>query len=635
MFLGKLDAFHVNDDAEIKPVNLLVNYFEPHGGGHRVRQQRLELVIHVDGQLFRELLGPLRKFFRELPGNAGLESAHLGIIGEAHFFQQAGNGIEVLPDEAQQGLVFHGLLVSDVPAVLAEFFRAVAGSVPGAYFTEHVLRFRGGEAADNLHVKGAAEVNVHHAVLHAGGKGSADLAQEFHPFKAVDDLLGNGIAGFHFRALQPAGGAREHGFVRLVQLLLAGKLADGVGDVDAGGRGELEGVAVRLNGVVLANPLERFVHHLEIIFIQVHQVAFQGGLVEKLVHQGARGFLVQVQRQGVFRTGVIGQGYKEDFRLGIHAHGSAFMQVFQMFQILLFPDGNPVLLQGMAVFEMALVDGGNEPHEQLSAGRLRGSFIHGLDAVIPSAYFTGTLPFVNLALNFFQVRDGFHEFRVGQAPLVEGVGDVIPEFKDVRGRHGPQFQRVIADDFPAGIQAHHVMVMDFLLNGETAVALLQLADVIRFLVIQFAAQLLFQNIQQGNVVKFVRGLRKILAAVHAFQHGGVHGRSGQILVFRGASPEPPVALEAEVHAVYAVRIFHTALNIQMIAKDLRNRSVFLELLAAQTDFFRKGIEKVQGSPIRVKCHAHNIRLSYKNWKQAFLVKGRYRSMHFTMAQKAD
>ena len=76
---------------------------------------------------------------------------------------------------------------------------------------------------------------------------------------------------------------------------LAGKLADGVGDVDAGGRGELEGVAVRLNGVVLANPLERFVHHLEIIFIQVHQVAFQGGLVEKLVHQGARGFLVQVQ----------------------------------------------------------------------------------------------------------------------------------------------------------------------------------------------------------------------------------------------------------------------------------------------------------------------------------------------------
>lgn len=101
------------------------------------------------------------------------------------------------------------------------------------------------------------------------------------------------------------------------------------------------------------------------------------------------------------------------------------------------------------------------------------------------------------------------------------------------------------------------------------------------------------------------------------------------------APNPPVALEAEVHAVYAVRIFHTALNIQMIAKDLRNRSVFLELLAAQTDFFRKGIEKVQGSPIRVKCHAHNIRLSYKNWKQAFLVKGRYRSMHFTMAQKAD
>ena len=73
----------------------------------------------------------------------------------------------------------------------------------------------------------------------------------------------------------------------------------------------------------------------------------------------------------------------------------------------------------------------------------------------------------------------------------------------------------------------------------------------------------------------------------------------------------------------------------MIAKNLRDCAIFLELLAAQPDFFRKGIEKVQSSPVRVKCHAHNIRLSYKNWKQTFPVKGRYRSMHFTMAQKAD
>ena len=406
-------------------------------------------------------------------------------------------------DEAQQGLVLHGLLVGHVPAVLAELFRAVAGSVPGAYFTQDVLRFRGGEAADNLHVKGAAKVNVHHAVFHAGGKGSAYLAQEFHPFKAVDDLFGNGITGFHFRAFQPAGRAGEHGFIRLVKFLLARKLADGVGNVDAGGRGELEGVAIRLNGVVLANPLERFVHHLEVIFIQVHQVAFQGGLVEKLVHQGARGFLVQVQRQGVFRTGIVGQGHKEDFRLGVHAHGGAFMQVFQMVQVLFFPDGNPVLLQGMAVFKVALVNGGDEPHEQLSAGRLRGAFIHGLDAVIPGAHFTGTLPFMNLALDFFQVRDGLHEFRVGQAPLVKGVRDVVPELQDVGGGHGPQLQRVIADDFPPGIQAHHVMVMDFLLNGEAAVALFQLADVIRLLVVQFTAQLLFQNIQQGDVVQFI------------------------------------------------------------------------------------------------------------------------------------
>ena len=34
----------------------------------------------------------------------------------------------------------------------------------------------------------------------------------------------------------------------------------------------------------------------------------------------------------------------------------------------------------------------------------------------------------------------------------------------------------------------------------------------------------------------------------------------------------------------------------MIAKNLRDCAIFLELLAAQPDFFRKGIEKVQSSP---------------------------------------
>ena len=105
------------------------------------------------------------------------------------------------------------------------------------------------------------------------------------------------------------------------------------------------------------------------------------------------------------------------------------------------------------------------------------------------------------------------------------------------------------------------MVVNLLFNGETAVALLQFADVVRFLVVQFAAQFLFQNIQKGNIIQFVRGLRKVLAAVHALQHGGIHGRSGEVLVFRGACSEPPVALKAQIYAVHAVCVFHAALNI--------------------------------------------------------------------------
>lgn len=507
------------------------------------------------------MLGPFRKLFRELARDARLEGPHLRIIRETHVLQQTGDGVKVFTDEAQERLIAHGFLMSNFPAVLAKFFRAVAGSVRGGHFAQHVFRFRGGEAAHDLHVKAAAQVDVHHAVLHAGGQGSPDLAEEFHAFQAVDNLLGDGIAGFHFRALQPAGRAGENGFVRLVQFLLAGKLPDGVGNVDAGGSDELKRVAVRLDGIVLADPLERFVHHFEIILIQVHQIPLQRGLVEKLVHQGAGGLLVQVQRQGVFLMGVIGQGHQQDFRLGVHAHGGAFMQVFQMFQVLFFPDGNPVLLQGMAVLEVTLVDGGDEPHEQLAARRLGRPFVDGLDAVIPSAHFPGTFPLVNLVLHLFQVRDALHELRIGQAPLVEGIGDVIPELQNIRRRNRPQLQRIIGGDFPPWIQAYHVVVMDFLLNGETAVALFQLAYVISLLVVQLPAQLLFQNVQQGNVVQLVGGLRKVLAAVHAFQHGGVHGGARQILVFRGTCSEPSVPLKAEVHPVDAVRVFHTALNI--------------------------------------------------------------------------
>ena len=43
-----------------------------------------------------------------------------------------------------------------------------------------------------------------HRKVCALGQGSAYFAEEFHPFKAVDDLLGNGVAGFHFRTFQPA-----------------------------------------------------------------------------------------------------------------------------------------------------------------------------------------------------------------------------------------------------------------------------------------------------------------------------------------------------------------------------------------------------------------------------------------------
>ena len=75
-----------------------------------------------------------------------------------------------------------------------------------------------------------------------------------------------------------------------------------------------------------------------------------------------------------------------------------------------------------------------------------------------------------------------------------------------------------------GRDADHVVVVELALDHVAAVALFDLGDEIRFLVVELAAEFFLDDVEHRRVVEFVGRFRQILAAVHALHHGRHTGR---------------------------------------------------------------------------------------------------------------
>ena len=130
--------------------------------------------------------------------------------------------------------------------------------------------------------------------------------------------------------------------------------------------------------------------------------------------------------------------------------------------------------------------------------------IHPFNTVIPRRDFPLLLPITHLALHRAKISDRVHELRVIQLPLVEGIGDIIPELDYITGGHRPQLERLITADLPPGTQPHHIVIVDFALDYITPITLFHLADKVCLLIVNLSIQLAFNQVDHRSVIELVR-----------------------------------------------------------------------------------------------------------------------------------
>ena len=140
--LGKIGTLDVDDDAQVKPVDVLTDDLEAHRGSNRVCKNRAEAEVDIELDVLRHRLDPLGEFLGELLGDAGFEGEELLVIGEAHFIEDGGDRIEILTGEAQELLALDRLLLREFPTFLGQPLGAAALGLDGIHIDDEVFGFR-------------------------------------------------------------------------------------------------------------------------------------------------------------------------------------------------------------------------------------------------------------------------------------------------------------------------------------------------------------------------------------------------------------------------------------------------------------------------------------------------------------
>ena len=281
----------------------------------------------------------------------------------------------------------------------------------------------------------------------------------------------------------------------------------------------------------------------------------------------------------------------------VHQQGGFVVEIDVVLDVVLLAKLDPDVGFLLLHFEAGLVDRGDEAECDGERGVLRRALVDLLDALIPGGDFALLLPVRHFLLHVTEIGDHAHELGVGELLLVKGVGDVVPELEDVARRDGPEFERLVGGDFPTRRDADHVVVVEFALDHVAAVALFDLGDEIRFLVVELAAEFLLDDVEHRRVVEFVRRLRQVLAAVHALHHRRILAGPGDQLVLGGAGAEPTVPLQAEAGAEGAGFVFDAALDEKVVSENLGDGAVFLQHLAPFSGFLGKTVEEIEGRSV--------------------------------------
>ncbi len=278
----------------------------------------------------------------------------------------------------------------------------------------------------------------------------------------------------------------------------------------------------------------------------------------------------------------------QDLTRRINPQGRVPIEIQKTLNFLFLPQRIPISIFLPGLYT-SFINCRNQPELRLNWSHLRWPVIHPLDTVIPSCDFSFLLPVAHLALHCAKISDRIHELRVIQFPLVESVGDIIPELDNIAGRHRPKLERLITADFPSGTESDHIVVVDFTLDHVTAVTLFHLAYKVSLLIIDLSIKLVFNQVDHRGVIELVWRLRQILSPVHPLEHRRIHRCPSDLLFFFSAVTEPPVALQSQGSAMNSILILNSSLNKQVVSEDLGDSTILLRLFTSFPDLLGKPI----------------------------------------------
>ena len=364
---------------------------------------------------------------------------------------------------------------------------------------------------------------------------------------------------------------------------------------------QLQREGIRIHRIVITEPAQGFVHHTEWIFIKVHHVALQLLLVEEKVHEAAGIFILKIEIKLARLFAITQKVFPQNLACCVHAQSRGIKQFENTLDLSFFAERHPLFLMLFPGLHAGLVDSRNEAKLNLVWNLLGRTFVDTFDTVVPCRNFSLLLPVAHATLNILEVRNRVHEVGVTEVFLIKGVGQIIPEFQDITRRNRPELQRFVTRDLPTGIQAHHIVIVDFALDDISTVTLLHPENKIRLLVIELAIKLLLDEINDGRVVKFVGRLGKIFSAVKSLEHGRKHDSSSGFLVLGRAAAKPTITLESQRGAMHSALFLYPSLNEEVITKNLCYCPFFLKMLTAFAGSFRETIEEIQCRPVRVEC----------------------------------
>ena len=275
-------------------------------------------------------------------------------------------------------------------------------------------------------------------------------------------------------------------------------------------------------------PLQRCLGTLERRLIEREKMTGEFLLAKQRRQPECGAGFIQAQHRLRFVTQPAEAGFNEEPRGQGRMKGALRLRRHERVKFRI-PGDTPRLRVIGSDLKPRLVAGDDEPRFDVPLFRRRPAD-EGADQLRPSREVFGLTPGVESGARRLQISDAVQRCGVGELPLGERRGDIVPEGEDVARRFRPEMERFVALDGPSRMDAHHVVVVQRTALLKAVESCLDLQQILlvtrRWHASEFLLQNLTKRFRRRGLPRFRRCRRLSL------QDRGAQGDGGQGLVFQ-------------------------------------------------------------------------------------------------------